>query len=459
MSAGLPNVCRSIAVVVGLAVVPFVAHAPAARADVGTFSYTGAERTYVVPAGVTEVNITASGSPGEEILGAHGGASDTASGTATVTPGQTLYVEVGGNVGIGGTGNPAFNGGGASTAGHGGGASDVRTVSMSNAAATSSSRLVVAGGGGGAGAVSGGASAGGIGGTASGGGSPISGCSGGGEPGCGGSGATPGSMGSPGAGGAGDGGAGTNGDTVAVGAGGAGATSTGGTGGGGGGGWHGGGGGGAPTQGDAVTGGGGGGGSDGFAAGVTDISYSSTPTDIAAGVTIVPLYSVTIIKAGAGKGTITGAFDGTVNLRCGTTCKTQVLVGSNEALVAKPASSAYTFKSWSGGGCSGHTKLCQVVVTVPTKVVANFAKVPPPNTRLTGGVVGRTTARFAFKSTGLRRSFQCSLVKKGKKAHFTTCKSTKQYRHLKKAHYVFEVRAKGPGGADKSPAKKTFSIS
>jgi hypothetical protein len=76
------------------------------------------------------------------------------SGYLTVTPGSTIYVEVG-ERGIGPT--PGFNGGGAvgldgnlGTAAAGGGASDIRTISRSNPG-TLDSRLMVAGGGGGAG--------------------------------------------------------------------------------------------------------------------------------------------------------------------------------------------------------------------------------------------------------------------------------------------------------------------
>jgi adhesin/invasin len=74
------------------------------------------------------------------------------SGPVSVTPGQTLYVEVGG---VGGIPTGGFNGGGTGgsrnglSASGGGGASDVRTVSRASSG-TLSSRLIVAGGGGGA---------------------------------------------------------------------------------------------------------------------------------------------------------------------------------------------------------------------------------------------------------------------------------------------------------------------
>jgi len=141
----------------------------AAAATTTTFTYTGAEQTYSVPAGATAVVITAVGAPGSKAPGLPGEDSENggkgASVTATVpVPAgtTTLYVEVGGagigsTLGCDGNGRRAFNGGSASSsAGGGGGASDVRTTSIgtvpnSGLTAANDSRLVVAGGGGGGG--------------------------------------------------------------------------------------------------------------------------------------------------------------------------------------------------------------------------------------------------------------------------------------------------------------------
>lgn len=207
-----------------------------------TFDHTGAEQTWTVPDGVTTVTIDASGAQGGG-AGASYSRGGRAIGTITVTPGQVLYVNVGGQpTGIVG----GFNGGGAAGGAEAfgaGGASDVRTASGSLA-----SRLIVAGGGGGC--VFGGNFSGGHGGAAT------------------------------GASGSGTGGGGVGGGQAAGGtAGGAGATAgaqgVGGTGstfytydgGGGGGGFYGGGGGGAHTA--YGGGGGGGGGSNGPTAALT----------------------------------------------------------------------------------------------------------------------------------------------------------------------------------------------
>ncbi|MEI6766474.1 MAG: glycine-rich protein [Bacteroidota bacterium] len=108
-----------------------------------TFNYTGAQQTFTVPPCVTSVTLDVYGAQG----GGGGGNGGRAQGTLSVTPGQILYVYVGGEgagyntgVSVGG-----WNGGGNGHYGcAGGGGSDVRAggTALSN-------RVIVAGGGGG----------------------------------------------------------------------------------------------------------------------------------------------------------------------------------------------------------------------------------------------------------------------------------------------------------------------
>jgi hypothetical protein len=231
-----------------------------------TFTYTGAEQTFTVPAGTSSVSITAIGAAGgagqdSTSSGGAGGQGRSATGTASVSPGETLYVEVGG-VGLAGSigGNGGFNGGADGSSYHsirgggGGGASDVRTIS-----GTLGSRLVVAGGGGGGGGSSQGCTGnGGAGGNAGAAGSAaatVTGCGGitGGGGGGAGTGVGGGTAGAPGTGGC----CGTAASAGTSGSGGAGGNIVGG---GGGGGYYGGGGGGAGTDEIGPTSGGGGGG-------------------------------------------------------------------------------------------------------------------------------------------------------------------------------------------------------
>ena len=96
------------------------------------FIYTGAQQTWVVPAGITTVQMECWGA-GTSAGGAKGG---YAKGTISVTEGSTLYIYIGGTNGYNGGG--ADNGGGC-----GGGATDIRRggTALSN-------RIIVAGGAG-----------------------------------------------------------------------------------------------------------------------------------------------------------------------------------------------------------------------------------------------------------------------------------------------------------------------
>jgi hypothetical protein len=125
--------------------------ASAAAKVTETFASTGAEQSFVVPTGVTSVQLRAGGGAR---VNAHSvtpfqgpppaGAGALVAGSLPVTSGETLYVEVAAS-GFNGGGQVGFVGGGM-----GGGASDIRTLSESSLE-TLQSRLLVAGGGGGGG--------------------------------------------------------------------------------------------------------------------------------------------------------------------------------------------------------------------------------------------------------------------------------------------------------------------
>jgi hypothetical protein len=171
-----PALRSTIGFVLALAGVSAALFAQPAAAATQSFFFTGGEQTYTVPAGVSSVHVVA--------IGARGGkGADEGNGTAfggipgfgarveadiLVTPGQVLFVEVGGTgtdgVKNGAVGTGGFNGGGSSSSGvfstpggGGGGATDLRACSFlsatcSSAANSLGSRLLVAGGGGGGGA-------------------------------------------------------------------------------------------------------------------------------------------------------------------------------------------------------------------------------------------------------------------------------------------------------------------
>ncbi len=271
-------------VVVGLSVAALLAVAPStASAATEVFEYTGGEQAFTVPEGVSSIKVEAIGGRGGAGGGGGGGAGGAGAKLTTVlevTPGQTLYVEVGGN---GSTPGGGFNGGGNGgidmlAGGGGGGASDLRTVSRDDVGSLASRLAVAAGGGGGGG-----------------GGLMPDVCS---SPGGGGAGGGAGEDGQSAGGGGGEAGTATEGgeggeSENGVGTGVPGSLGAGGDGqaggwcggGAGGGGYYGGGGGG--TAGGAIAGGGGGGGGS---------SYSSgTDTVIAADTTGVPRITITYV--------------------------------------------------------------------------------------------------------------------------------------------------------------------
>ncbi len=113
-----------------------------------TYNFTGSVQFYVVPAGVTMLNIAAAGAQGganaQSLAGGLGG---DATGDLAVTPGDTLWIYVGGSNGFNGGGNGGSTSGCTTAAGgDGGGASDVRVGGQAL-----TNRVIVAGGGGGAG--------------------------------------------------------------------------------------------------------------------------------------------------------------------------------------------------------------------------------------------------------------------------------------------------------------------
>jgi streptogramin lyase len=140
-----------------------------------TFEYTGGSQCFIVPQNITDITVTAVGAAGGP--GAGGGSNGgSATATISVTPGETLAVNVGGEGNYGGgyddpfPGSGGFNGGASGSAGHGscydicygagggggGGASDVREGGSGIA------NRVVVGGGGGGGGNGGGGSGGGL---------------------------------------------------------------------------------------------------------------------------------------------------------------------------------------------------------------------------------------------------------------------------------------------------------
>lgn len=423
-----------------------------ARAATQTFTFTGSEQTFVVPAGVTRLHVVAIGGRGGEAGSVAGGAAAKAEADFTVTPGQTLYVEVGGNgqdVIDGTAGAGGFNGGGAGGggAGGGGGASDLRLLPRTSGLAPDTRLIVAGGGGGGAGSANeaggaggaagaagssdqGGANAGGGAGTLVAGGSGGSGCAGSGE------------TGQLGLGGAGDGGeVGVNG------------------GGGGGGGYFGGGGG---SGGCTYGGGGGGGGSSIVPAGGSVALAPSTAAQVQISYTQPPAISIVTPADGA---VYTQAQAVAAIYSCAspdgagiTSCAGPVANGGPLDTTTLGLHTFTVEAKDSDGGFASRTVTYMVVA--PPAVVPLTVAPSAPETKL-GAHPAKTIktdkkkvkVKFTFSSPTAGVSFKCKLDK----GAFAPCTSPKSYK-VRPGKHSFSVEAVGAGGTDPTPASFRFTV-
>jgi subtilase family serine protease len=94
--------------------------------------------------------------------------------------------------------------------------------------------------------------------------------------------------------------------------------------------------------------------------------------DAGALIEAMKLFGVTVTKAGTGGGSVTSNPTG---IACGTTCSASYYIGTQVTLTAS-ANASETFTGWSGA-CTG-TQACQVTMTGPQSVTANFIDALPP---------------------------------------------------------------------------------
>lgn len=437
--------------------VTMAAGASPAAATTKLFEFTGAEQSFLVPAGVHKLHVELVGGTGGE-GGAIGGAAAAVSGDLEVTPGQTIYVEVGGNGKKGSEGSAGgFNGGGAgSGGGGGGGASDLRLEPSSAGLSSLTSRVAIAAGGGGGGGDGGeaggnGGAAGNAGETSSGGngggGAGTASSGGGGGFGCGGSGSE-GSLGEGGGGGSGEGGA--NG------------------GGGGGGGLYGGGGG---AGGCSLGGGGGGGGASLVpAGGEVEIALDTVPK---IEISYTPPPAISIVSPGAG-GSYTLGQTVTASYSCspqeGSTLEECAGPVANGAPIDTATLGQHTFTvsaEDSEGGTSSKTVKYTVLEAAPPAPTPSpsppgpsppapsppntvLGSHPPKKIKTTGKKV---KVKFTFSSPTAGATFKCKLDK----GAFAACASPKAYR-VKPGKHKFSVAAVSGGLVDPTPATFGFKV-
>ena len=187
---------------------------------------------------------------------------------------------------------------------------------------------------------------------------------------------------------------------------------------------------------------------------VTGANQAGSAQETSATTSNLPLH---VAKRGPGKGNVSSAPNG---ISCGSSCSAEFAPGTTVRLTAT-ALPGSKFTGWSGA-CSG-TGVCTVIVNGATAVIAGFTLVPP-NTTITKESISRKagSATFAFKASGAASGFQCALVQKDSgsqtRPSYASCSSPRSYRHLKPGSYTFLVRALNAGGADPTPATRSFTI-
>jgi hypothetical protein len=419
-----------------------------AFADTSLFEFTGAEQQFLVPVGVHRIGVLAIGGTGGAAATVAGGEAAEVRSDLTVTPGETLYVEVGGrghDEAEGGEGG--FNGGG-DGAGGGGGASDIRTAPRSLPLATEDTRLVVAGGGAGAGAS--GETAGTRGGAAGEKGED------GEYPGGGAATETEAGLGSYGCFLSGNGG---NGEIGQGGAGGDSGVSTGPGGGGGGGVYGGGGGGGACTVGSS-----GGGGGSSRVAGFSLIALTSLAPKVQ--ITYKEPPTITISAPVAGGSYAQGqavAADYSCAPHEGTTvksCKGPVAAGAPLDTTTIGPHSFTVEAEDNAGGTAIETVAYDVIAPKPAPGGGGGAA-PAPDTALGAHPRKKIKTRkkkvkvkFSFSSDQAGARFECKLDK----GAFAACASPKAYK-VKRGSHKFSVRAvTASGTSDATPATFSFKV-
>lgn len=345
-----------------------------------TYSYTGGNQTYTVPAGVTQITIQAYGAQG----GRGGGGGASVSSTISVSPGTVFTIQVGGQGGSGNSVAGGWPGGGQAGSGHGDEASGGGYTRV-----YASGFDLWAGGGGGQGGWSGGSGGGG-------GQSGSNGTMGQAGGGYGASQSAGGSGGSPN----GTGNYGSSGSYANGGTGGYGSAAGGG---GGGGGYYGGGGGGGDSDACCSDGGGGGGGSSYCSATATFTSAAQTgngsvtitPTSVVAGTpTSLSTSSITSTtasiswSAGSPAGSPAPTYYWVVKNSGGTTITSGNTTGTSASVTGLTANTTYYFTVYANNtaGSSG------------TATSSNFTTLVVPATpiSLTATATGMTTASLSW---------------------------------------------------------------
>ena len=148
-------------------------------------------------------------------------------------------------------------------------------------------------------------------------------------------------------------------------------------------------------------------------------------------------------------------YDGTTGLGV-SGCTGTVAAGG--AIDTNPGTHTFTV---SGGASSNgnHTVTATITYTVTAAHPVTAARVSITAAKINNK---HHTAKFTFKAIGTVTGLQCALIKRKKdgkypRPAFSSCRSPKIYKHLKRGKYKFEARSVA-GTSHGTPATKSFTI-
>lgn len=107
-------------------------------------------------------------------------------------------------------------------------------------------------------------------------------------------------------------------------------------------------------------------------------------------VTVAPVFTLTVAKAGDGSGTIQSTSESSGSINCGTTCSATILGGNTVSLMAV-SSPTSVFVGWSGGCMGTDPNACTVSMSSNQSVVATFN--PAPDFSLTASATSLALKR------------------------------------------------------------------
>ncbi len=146
----------------------------------------------------------------------------------------------------------------------------------------------------------------------------------------------------------------------------------------------------------------------------------------------LPRFTLTVVKAGAGSGTVASSRAG---IFCGSKCAREYEEGEAVTLIPTAAVGS-TFAGWSGGGCSG-TGVCRLTMEAAESATATFDLIPPPFVEppvLAPAAQEATAPRAKPQPTSRQRALRKCRKLSGKKRERCVRRALGKSRHRKNRH-------------------------